>query len=94
MPPLKGIMATELDYNDEDYLFKKFLNELKNTLSYEVFKTKEADVIKVRFNKILAKQCMFLPCKIITKTSIREIEYEILSKNSVSISKGVLIGKY
>lgn len=91
MPPLKGMMGTELDYDDKEYLFEKFYNELKNTLNYEVFTTKEADIIKIRFNKILAKQVMFLPCKIITKTHIKEVEYEILSKNSASLNKGMLV---
>lgn len=91
MPPLKGMMGTELDYDDKEYLFEKFYNELKNTLNYEVFTTKEADIIKIRFNKILAKQVMFLPCKIITKTHIKEVVYEILSKNSASLNKGMLV---
>lgn len=90
MPPAKGI-SLELDYDDKGYLFESFINELENINQYEFYQTDDFDIVKVRFNKILPKQKMYLPCKIIANQEIKQISYEIISKYSAITSSGELI---
>jgi len=90
MPPAKGI-SLELDYDDKGYLFEKFLNDLDNIYQYDFYQSDDFDIIKVKFNKILPKQKIYLPCKIIAKQEVKQISYEIISKYSTIKSSGDLI---
>ena len=90
MPPKTGI-SFKLDYNDKGYLFEKFLNDLENVYQYDFYQTDDFDIIKARFNKILPKQKMYLPCKVIAKQEIKQISYEIISKYSAITSSGDLL---
>ena len=91
MPPAKGGISLELDYNNKGYLFERFINELDNINQYEFYQTNDFDIVKVRFNKILPKQKMYLPCKVIANQEIKQISYEIISKYSAITSSGDLI---
>lgn len=88
-PPLKGFPPIA-DSEDKEYLFDSFINDLENLYQYDFYQSEDFDIMKVRFNKILPRQKMYLPCKIITNKEIKQISYEIISKYSAMTSIGEL----
>ena len=72
------------DYSEE------YLEELKDALWYDVYEDKDDYVMKVKFDYLKHNTTAAFPAVVLVKDRASEIKYEITSKNSPNVIKGVI----
>lgn len=72
------------DYNEE------YLDELKDALWYDVYEDRDDYVLKVKFDYLKHNTTASFPAVVLVKDRASEIKYEITSKNSPNVIKGVI----
>ncbi len=72
------------DYNEE------YLDELKDALWYDVYEDRDDYVLKVKFDYLKHNTTAAFPAVVLVKDRASEIKYEITSKNSPNVIKGVI----